>query len=95
MSDGATEMLLDEDLGTASLKRVVSDDVVNYPSHYQIAEGIEVIDIIQRALTPEQFEGYLLGNILKYRLRAGDKGELKEDIDKSNKYRDWLRLNRS
>jgi hypothetical protein len=94
MSDGATEMMLD---AKAEIMEQIerANDVVHFPNHYKIAEGIEVIDIIEKSLTPEQFEGYLLGNILKYRLRAGEKGDLKEDIGKSNRYRDWLRMKRS
>lgn len=65
-------------------------DPVNNPKHYAIAPNIEAIDIIRAALTPEQFEGYLLGNFLKYRLRAGDKGDLQQDIDKSNWYKGEL-----
>lgn len=67
-------------------------DPVNHPKHYAIAPGVEAIDIIKASLTPEQFEGYLLGNFLKYRLRAGDKDDLQQDIAKSNWYRE--RLNR-
>lgn len=63
------------------------DDPVNRPKHYAIAPDVEAIDIIRSALTPEQFKGYLLGNFLKYRLRAGDKGDLQQDIDKSNWYK--------
>lgn len=62
-------------------------DPVNKPKHYAIAPDVEAIDIIRSALTPEQFKGYLLGNFLKYRLRAGDKGDLQQDIDKSNWYK--------
>lgn len=40
-------------------------DMVNSPSHYQL-DGLEVIDIIRAALTPEEFRGYLKGNDLKY-----------------------------
>ena len=65
-------------------------DPVNNPKHYAIAPGVEAIDIIKASLTPEQFRGYLLGNFLKYRLRAGDKGDLQQDIDKSNWYRERL-----
>ena len=65
-------------------------DPVNNPKHYAIAPGVEAIDIIEASLTPEQFKGYLLGNFLKYRLRAGDKGNLQQDIDKSNWYRGKL-----
>jgi hypothetical protein len=65
-------------------------DPVNNPKHYAIAPGVEAIDIIKASLTPEQFKGYMLGNFLKYRLRAGDKGDLQQDIDKSNWYRGKL-----
>lgn len=63
------------------------DDPVNHPKHYKIAPEVEAIDIIRASLTPEQFKGYLLGNFLKYRLRAGDKGDLNQDIQKSNWYK--------
>jgi hypothetical protein len=65
-------------------------DQVNNPKHYAIAPGVEAIDIIKASLTPEQFKGYLLGNFLKYRLRAGDKDDLQQDIYKSNWYRQKL-----
>ncbi len=68
-------------------------DPVNHPKHYAIAPGVEAIDIIKASLTPEQFKGYLLGNLLKYRLRAGDKDDLKQDIAKSNWYRNKLNEN--
>jgi hypothetical protein len=64
------------------------------PKHYQIAEGIEALDVIRGALTPEQFEGYLLGNFLKYRLRLGDKDAVEQDLAKSNQYRSMLRTAR-
>jgi len=56
-------------------------DMVNAPPHYT-AGGIETIDYIQAKLTPEEFRGYLRGNILKYSSRAGLKGDAGEDIDK-------------
>lgn len=62
-------------------------DPVNHPSHYQLFPGQEAIDVIKAALTPEEFAGYLKGNCLKYRLRAGNKGDTQQDIDKSNWYR--------
>lgn len=68
-------------------------DPVNHPKHYAIAPGVEAIDIIKASLTPEQFEGYLLGSFLKYRLRAGDKDDLQQDIAKSNWYRNKLNEN--
>lgn len=42
-----------------------SYDEVNRPSHYT-AGGIECIDAIRAALTPEEFRGYCKGNMIKY-----------------------------
>ena len=56
-------------------------DMVNSPPHYQVG-GIEAIDYIQAKLTPEEFRGYLKGNVLKYTSRAGYKDEAGKDVDK-------------
>ncbi len=63
-----------------------SSDAVNKPSHYQFFEGVEVIEIIASSMTCEQFKGYCLGNRIKYRLRAGNKDKLEQEIAKSDKY---------
>lgn len=63
----------------------VEHDMVNLPPHYQ-AGGIETIDYIQAKMTPEQFEGFCLGNALKYLSRAGKKGDFKTDIAKARWY---------
>lgn len=52
---------------------------------------IEPILLMQKHLTSEQFEGFLLGNIIKYRVRAGHKDDAKKDIDKAMRYEQWLR----
>lgn len=73
------------------------NDVVRKPSHYQIADGIEAIDIIElvvNAYDLSPYEGYLLGNFLKYRLRIGDKDGVEQDLAKSNEYRNRLRASR-
>jgi len=56
-------------------------DVVNHPPHYKVG-GIEVIDFIKAKLTPEEFRGYLKGNVLKYTSRAGHKDDAGQDIGK-------------
>lgn len=62
-------------------------DVVNKPDHYQLfADGTEAIDVIRRTLSPEEFVGYCKGNVLKYRLRAGKKDKLEQDIAKAETY---------
>lgn len=66
-------------------------DEINHPRHYQLFPGQEAIDVIRAALTPAEFVGYLKGNSLKYRLRAGDKGPAEKCIAKANWYQDYLR----
>jgi len=65
-------------------------DPVNSPSHYMHGD-IETIEIIRAMLTPEEYRGYLKGNILKYRERAPYKGKTDEDYAKAKRYYDWLR----
>ena len=65
-------------------------DMVNHPPHYT-AGGIETIDFIQAKLTPEEFRGYLRGNILKYSSRAGLKGDAAEDLGKMVWYANKLK----
>lgn len=64
------------------------EDNVREPQHYQVFPGMEAIEVIASSMTSQQFYGYCLGNCLKYRLRAGNKGELQEDIDKSEFYKE-------
>lgn len=56
------------------------DERVNHPAHYQ-SDRFEVIDII------EAFElNFNLGNVIKYILRAGKKGDRLEDLRKAQWY---------
>ena len=63
-------------------------DMVNEPPHYNQA-GIECIDAIQAALTPEEFRGYCKGNNLKYTWREQYKNKT-EDLRKAAWYLDKL-----
>lgn len=70
---------------------MVTNDIegVRTPSHYMLFADIEAIEVIARSMTREQFKGYCLGNILKYRLRAGKKSELaflEKDMAKAGFY---------
>ncbi len=58
-----------------------SVDDVNHPPHYKIG-GIETIDVIEAKLTPEEFRGYLKGNVVKYLTRIGYKDDAGKDVDK-------------
>ena len=66
----------------------VSEDVVNSPSHYKKG-GIETIDYIQAKMSKEQFEGYILGNVLKYVSRYQFKNGV-EDLKKGKWYLEKL-----
>ena len=64
-------------------------DAVNHPSHYN-RYSREVIESIKGLCTPEEFRGYLKGNIIKYSARYPDKGGV-QDIDKLAKYTQFLK----
>jgi len=68
----------------------VQPDPVNHPAHYTHG-GIETIDFIQAKLTPEEFRGYLKGNILKYGSRIGHKDNDMQDAGKLSWYTNKLR----
>lgn len=59
-------------------------DNVNSPSHYTVG-GIETLDFIKAKLTPEMFEGYCIGNVIKYVSRYRYKGGV-EDLKKARWY---------
>ncbi len=62
-------------------------DPIN-PEHYT-AGGIETIDILKAKLTPEEFRGFLLGNVIKYVTRARHKNG-DEDLRKAKWYLERL-----
>lgn len=66
------------------------NDAVHQPKHYELMEGVESIEIIAASLTPAEWRGFCLGNAIKYRLRAGKKDALQQDIDKAVNYTDNL-----
>lgn len=63
----------------------IRPDMVNSPAHY-MQGGIETIDFIEAKLTPEEFRGYLKGNVLKYASRMGNKGSMRLDAGKAAWY---------
>lgn len=63
------------------------NDNVNRPAHYM--GEIETIDFIRDKLTPEQFEGYCIGNSIKYLSRYQKKGAPLEDLQKAQVYLGW------
>ena len=63
-------------------------ELINHPSHYTDG-AIECIDAIQAQLTPEEYRGYLKGNIAKYVWRERHKGG-RESLMKARWYLDRL-----
>ena len=63
-------------------------DPVNHPAHYT-AGKYEVIDVIEDSLGDDGFEGYLVGNVMKYVMRFRHKNGL-EDLKKARWYLDRL-----
>jgi hypothetical protein len=59
------------------------------PTHYT-SGSIECIDAIESALTPEEFKGFLKGNVIKYTWRHNRKNGI-EDLDKADWYLARLR----
>ncbi len=63
-------------------------DPVNHPSHYA-SGGIECITAMEASMSPEEFQGYLRGNIFKYCWRFRDKNGV-QDLQKARWYIDKL-----
>lgn len=55
-------------------------------STYYDAGGIETLDVIKAKLTTEQYQGYLLGNVIKYSCRLNFKGAPGRDAEKCAVY---------
>ena len=63
-------------------------DNVRHPSHY-CQGGIECIKAIEASMTPEEFQGYCKGNVIKYCWRFREKNGL-EDLKKAQVYLGWM-----
>ena len=62
----------------------------NESVHYQLV--VQPIEVMINLMTPEEFKGFLKGNMIKYSMRAGRKaGESAEkDKNKFSVYSMWL-----
>ena len=63
----------------------VEDKSVQSPAHYQLG-GIEAIDVIDEAIADPA--SFYRGNAIKYLLRAGRKGDARQDLEKARWYID-------
>lgn len=74
-------------LGKA-LKDSKNNDAVNSPSHYKQGER-ETIENIRDTISSEGYQGYCVGNVVKYLARYKFKNGL-EDVRKAKKYIEFL-----
>lgn len=63
-------------------------DNVSHPSHYTQG-GIECIKAIEASMSPDGFQDYCKGNVMKYLWRWRDKDGV-EDLKKASVYLNWL-----
>lgn len=68
----------------SSIIKTPKEDLVNHPNHYN-QYGMETIKAIEKQSTPNEFRGYLKGNILKYVARYRFKNGC-EDLEKADFY---------
>ena len=63
-------------------------EAVSHPEHYQGVCGLEAIEVMRNFLPKYQNShvSYLIGNVIKYILRAPSKGKEIEDLMKAQKY---------
>ena len=66
---------------------IPENDSIN-PNHY-VFGGIETIEYLKAKMTPEEYRGFLKGNVLKYVSRESEKNGL-EDLKKAKWYLDKL-----
>lgn len=59
--------------------------------HYNAAGDFQPIEVMQASMPPEQFIGFLRGNVIKYTMRAGRKDDMRREIDKVIQYATWWR----
>ena len=60
-------------------------------SHYQVGTK-QPIEIMQEVMTPDEFRGFLRGNVIKYSLRLGHKDAAVKEAAKIEQYAKWLRM---
>lgn len=56
------------------------------PAHYELANGMDALDVMRASFTPDMYMGFLVGNVIKYALRFRRKGQLVSDVDKLADY---------
>ena len=66
-----------------------ADDTQVGGTHYKDMP-IQPWEVMECVLSEQEFIGFFKGNIRKYSMRAGDKGDAKLDLEKAKHYRQKL-----
>jgi hypothetical protein len=61
-------------------------NMIEHPEHYGGDTPYECVKVLRAWLTPEQYEGFLRGNALKYLCRVGKKDEAVQELKKAKWY---------
>lgn len=69
--------------------KAINDGYSTSQKHYKARSPIETMQLL---MTPEQLYGFCIGNAIKYRMRAEDKGQYESDMNKARQYTYWARL---
>ena len=59
-------------------------------NHYTRHKDMQPWDVMEEYMNPEEFAGFLRGNVIKYILRYKDKGSEVEDLKKMVHYAEKL-----
>ena len=78
--DKTLAQLFDEDRGNED-----EPEIPPHSSHYH-QNGLDPLEVMRRTFPPEQYEGFLRGNALKYIMRYPLKGAPMEDLEKAEEY---------
>lgn len=90
---GSDEVIMVKANRATLIEKADTQEDTMHDKHYRDSV-VEPILVMQAFFSREELIGFLKGNILKYRLRAGHKGtahDMKADIDKIRVYEKWLK----
>ena len=76
------------EMSEESMQQPEEHNPVEHPNHY-CQGGIECIKAIEASMSPEGFQDYCKGNVLKYVWRWREKNGL-EDLKKAQVYLGWI-----
>lgn len=83
------EILFGKDSDSSETENPESFDIVNKAEHYNQG-GIECIEAIKASMSPEEYAGFLKGQVIKYTWRYRHKGKPVEDLEKAQYYHNKL-----